>query len=65
MHFEVDLWAQLCRLSPIDAHTVALKPVMGKQLDIIHDIVLWHFAMCISVNCLTCPGHDIKWIHTE
>jgi len=22
--------AQLCRLSPIDAHTVALKPVMGK-----------------------------------
>jgi len=22
--------AQLCRLSPIDAHTIALKPVMGK-----------------------------------
>jgi len=22
--------AQLCRLSPVDAHTVALKPLMGK-----------------------------------
>jgi len=22
--------AQLCRFSPVDAHTVALKPVMGK-----------------------------------
>jgi len=46
--------AQLCQLSPVDAHTVALKPVMGKYLDIIHDIVLWHFATCTSVNCLTC-----------
>jgi len=28
---------QFCRLFPVDAHTV----------------VLWHFAMCTSVNCLT------------
>jgi len=46
--------SQLCRLSPVDASTVALKPVIGKQLDIIHDIVLWHFAPCTSVNRLTC-----------
>jgi len=24
------VWAQLCRLSPVNAHAVALKPVMGK-----------------------------------
>jgi len=23
-------------------------------IDIIHDIVVWHFATCTSVNCLTC-----------
>jgi len=46
--------AQLCLLFPVNAHTVALKPVMRKQLDIIHNIVLCHFASCTSVNCLTC-----------
>jgi len=44
---------QLCRLSPFNAHTVSLKPLMGRYLDIIHDFVLCHFAMCTSVNCLT------------
>jgi len=45
--------AQLFRLSPVDAHTVSMKPLMGKYLDVIHDFVLWHFAMGTSVNCLT------------
>jgi len=31
--------AQLCRLSLVYAHTASLKPVMGKLLDIIHDVV--------------------------
>jgi len=44
--------APLCRMSPVDAHTVDLRPVMA--IDIIHNIVLWHFATCTSVNCLTC-----------
>jgi len=26
---------------------------IGKYLDIIHDIVLWHFALCTSMNCHT------------
>jgi len=42
--------AQLCQLSPVDAYFVALKPVMGK----LHDIWLWNFATCTSVNCHTC-----------
>jgi len=24
------IWVQLCQLSPVDAHNVALKPLMGK-----------------------------------
>jgi len=53
--------AQSCRLSHVDAPTVALKPVMGKYLDIVHNIVLWHFATCTSVNtersiCANCGG---------
>jgi len=45
--------AQLYRLSAVDAHTDVLKPIHGKLFDIIHDIVLWHFAMSTSVNCHT------------
>jgi len=60
------VWAKLCRLSPVDAHAVALKPFMGKYLDIILDIVLWHFATCTSVNCLTCVlVMTLNCIHTE
>jgi len=40
--------AQL-QLSHVDAHTVALKPLFGKSLDIIHDFVLWHF-MLVSIR---------------
>jgi len=40
--------AESYRLSTVDAHTVALKPVST------YDIVLWHFGTCTSVNCLTC-----------
>jgi len=54
----------LCRLSSVDAHTVyCLETSHGKTtIDIIHDIVLWHFATCTSVNRLNymCPGRDIK-----
>jgi len=37
-------------------NTIALKPVHC-NIDIIHDIVLCHFAACTSVNCRTgyCP----------
>jgi len=43
--------------------TVALQETIRGRIDIIHDVVLWHFATCTSVNCLTymCPGHDIKF----
>jgi len=58
--------AQSYRLSTVDAHTVALNQFMGKLLDIIHNTVLWHFAMCTSVNCLTyILGMMLNCIRTE
>ena len=43
--------AQLYRMSPVDAHTVALKPIRGKiTRHSLHDVVLRHFAACTSVN---------------
>jgi len=39
---------------------------MGKYLDIIHDFMLWHFAMCTSVNSLTyILGMILNCIRTE
>jgi len=49
--------AQLYPLSPVDT----LKPVHGKWLDAIHDIVMWHFAALHKRELsYMCPGDDVK-----
>jgi len=56
--------AQLCRLSPVDAHTVALKPIHGKitrhysryctvEFCYVHKCELYHIMFWSS-------GHDVK-----
>jgi len=40
--------AQLCRF------TYCCLEISQGKITSIHDIVLWHFATCTSVNCLTC-----------
>jgi len=50
----------LFRLPHRDDITVALKPVHGEIARHIHNIVLWHFAACASMNYHTSqyPGHE-------
>jgi len=57
--------AQLYRLSTVDAHTVAMQPIHGTITGHYHEIVLWHFATCTSVNCPTSVGMMLNCIHTE
>jgi len=54
--------AQLCRLSPVDARTVALKPCS-------HEEITRHYSRYCAVAfcymhkcelCYMCPGHDLK-----
>jgi len=63
----VGIGAQLCRLSPVDTHTFYSE--ISSREDRhgpIHDVVLWHFAMCTCVNCLTyILGMMLNCIRTE
>jgi len=54
--------AQLCRLSPVDAHTVAVKPVMYEKIAR-HYSRYCAVEFCYVHKCklsYMCPGHDIK-----